>query len=888
MIKPAPSPTCFVPTPSPVGGVRRTPNPQFSSYNEAASFQQQQNQGRMYPPHHQADFNVYQSQTETPSPFHATGATPTPSQPNVQTSQQQQQQYQTFTNSTVNGNGGYATLFAQNSFHQEHHSAAVMINPYTYQPMHQNDFEPSLQSDGFPLEATVEEQLKKSFQESSPESFTEYMAPPTPSIQGSQAGEMMIIDQQQQQQHQQIQHQQFHHQPHHGMQNPHDLYQQQMYAAMVAAAAAGHHPPPNLARRNVGVIGNEHDNSPPPRIYKPCVVCQDKSSGYHYGVSACEGCKGFFRRSVQKNMQYQCHKERHCDINKLTRNRCQFCRFQKCLTMGMSKEGLLICVKTFTTSLVSFIAVRHEGRKRRRSQSGGVASNAGSGASPAVSVSDFTSVLNAMPKATQASTEAIIEAYRLHLRNSNASSNSLQTSGSSNNLGVLDDFGDSNEAVPEDLHDADLDGPQRKMHSTDSPSSDHGYAGSELASSLTNIAADRLAASNASTTSSHSGRGIMSSSSPTARRVANFARAALVPEFTTLSQADQLCLVRRAGAEIVLLQYCYTLCSGESKTEMAVDDSTSNTMTGRDSSASSSPKQNARPASPSIQSILESIGPAGQHDFNQFVSGCREMNLTEPEVALMAALCILNADRAGLGNTSKLDAILDRTVDALRRISQSERGSDDSQKPSSGGHRLAKLLLKMADLRAVVARALDISAAHSPQSSTSATSIADSTPSISSTLQQFQLPKIPLPQQQQQQQQFFNSPSSSQTTSGSHLSPNKKESSRSATPSNVTQVRANPQQQLQQNFIKIQDQPITNFDNNQQMHQPQFVAAPIWGQLPQQYAHVYGQPSGPEQNGQNVLHFGQYQPNNFQQFPGQQQFLAHNPHSAASPIKFLE
>ncbi|XP_069614870.1 retinoic acid receptor gamma isoform X1 [Ranitomeya imitator] len=77
---------------------------------------------------------------------------------------------------------------------------------------------------------------------------------------------------------------------------------------------------------------------PPPRVYKPCFVCNDKSSGYHYGVSSCEGCKGFFRRSIQKNMVYTCHRDKNCQINKVTRNRCQFCRLQKCFQVGMSKE----------------------------------------------------------------------------------------------------------------------------------------------------------------------------------------------------------------------------------------------------------------------------------------------------------------------------------------------------------------------------------------------------------------------------------------------------------------------------------------------------------------------------------------------------------------------
>ncbi|KAI5644811.1 zinc finger, c4 type (two domains) domain-containing protein [Phthorimaea operculella] len=72
----------------------------------------------------------------------------------------------------------------------------------------------------------------------------------------------------------------------------------------------------------------------------PCKVCGDKSSGYHYGVTSCEGCKGFFRRSIQKQIEYRCLRDGKCIVIRLNRNRCQFCRFKKCLAVGMSRDSV--------------------------------------------------------------------------------------------------------------------------------------------------------------------------------------------------------------------------------------------------------------------------------------------------------------------------------------------------------------------------------------------------------------------------------------------------------------------------------------------------------------------------------------------------------------------
>ena len=68
-------------------------------------------------------------------------------------------------------------------------------------------------------------------------------------------------------------------------------------------------------------------------------MCGDKSSGVHYGVITCEGCKGFFRRSQSSVVNYQCPRQKNCVVDRVNRNRCQFCRLQKCLSLGMSRDG---------------------------------------------------------------------------------------------------------------------------------------------------------------------------------------------------------------------------------------------------------------------------------------------------------------------------------------------------------------------------------------------------------------------------------------------------------------------------------------------------------------------------------------------------------------------
>ncbi|XP_064646765.1 retinoic acid receptor alpha-A-like isoform X2 [Lineus longissimus] len=317
---------------------------------------------------------------------------------------------------------------------------------------------------------------------------------------------------------------------------------------------------------------------PPPRVYKPCVVCNDRSSGYHYGVSSCEGCKGFFRRSVQKNMQYTCHKEKTCVINKVTRNRCQYCRLMKCFAKGMSKDG-----RCPTTSEKK--AVRNDRNKKRKQKPDSCASSH--------SVEDLTEdELGLISILEQAHTETF----------------PMECNDERYNLGPLQE-------------------------------------GDEL------ILWERVY--------ELSTAGIVC--------IVNFAKR--VPGFLSLSNSDQITLLKSACLEIIILR----LSSRFNEVDSTISFSNGLTLNRE-------------------QLQCGGFGVITETIFN-FAASMKQLNVDDTEYALLSAVCLISGDRSGLESSERIEHMQEPILAALNHYVK--------QQHPRQSHIFAKVLMKLTDLRSI-------------------------------------------------------------------------------------------------------------------------------------------------------------------------------------------
>ncbi|KAJ8258187.1 hypothetical protein GJAV_G00194160 [Gymnothorax javanicus] len=92
-----------------------------------------------------------------------------------------------------------------------------------------------------------------------------------------------------------------------------------------------------MAVSTSALVPDEFDRNVP-RI---CGVCGDKATGFHFNAMTCEGCKGFFRRSMKRKASFTCPFNGSCTITKDNRRHCQACRLKRCVDIGMMKEFIL-------------------------------------------------------------------------------------------------------------------------------------------------------------------------------------------------------------------------------------------------------------------------------------------------------------------------------------------------------------------------------------------------------------------------------------------------------------------------------------------------------------------------------------------------------------------
>ncbi|KAG1926360.1 vitamin D3 receptor A isoform X2 [Pimephales promelas] len=338
-----------------------------------------------------------------------------------------------------------------------------------------------------------------------------------------------------------------------------------------------------------------------PRI---CGVCGDKASGFHFNAMTCEGCKGFFRRSMKRKASFTCPFSGNCSITKDNRRHCQACRLKRCVDIGMMKEFILTDEevqrkKDLILKRKEEEAAR-EARKPRLSEEQRQIINTLMEAHHKTYDDSYSDFVRFRPPVREGPiTRSASRAASLH---------SLSDASS-------DSFNHSPESVDTKLNFSNL----LMMYQDSSP--DSSEEDSSRLSMLPHLA-DLVSYS--------------------IQKVIGFAK--MIPGFRDLTAEDQIALLKSSAIEIIMLRsnQSFSLedmswsCGGPDF-KYCVNDVTK--------------------AGHTVE-LLEPLV--------KFQVGLKKLNMHEEEHVLLMAICLLSPDRPGVQDHVRIEALQDRLCDVLQ------------------------------------------------------------------------------------------------------------------------------------------------------------------------------------------------------------------------------
>ncbi|XP_029429466.1 nuclear receptor subfamily 1 group D member 1 [Rhinatrema bivittatum] len=395
-----------------------------------------------------------------------------------------------------------------------------------------------------------------------------------------------------------------------------------------------------------------------------CKVCGDVASGFHYGVHACEGCKGFFRRSIQQNIQYKkCLKNERCSIVRINRNRCQQCRFKKCLSVGMSRDAVRFGripkrekqrILAEMQSAMNNMTNRGFGRESSPQPPTMDHFSFPQQLTPPRSPSPEDKVEEVIGQVARAHKEIFIYAHDKlnHLGLPPAQPNCLSTPPRWENTHCTT-YQQSQSWNP---------GACRQEQDTSAPQG-----------SSKRLDRDVLLVCPMNTCPrGRSGRSVQEiwedfscSFTPAVREVVEFAKH--IPGFRDLSQHDQVTLLKAGTFEVLMVRFA-SLFNVKQQTVTFISGATYG---------------------------LQELRGMGMGDLLtsmlEFSEKLSALSLSEEELSLFTAVVLLSADRSGMENTASVEQLQETLIRALRTLVLKNSPTETS--------RFTKLLLKLADLR---------------------------------------------------------------------------------------------------------------------------------------------------------------------------------------------